>query len=80
MLNTFDLPKSFLNDNGTHFSATYVNDFTEKEGFARKFIFVYNTRGNGRVERIVGTIKTASKKMCVENHSDWDNKLPSELR
>ena len=80
ILNTSGLPEFILSDNGTHFSASHVNDFASKEGFGWKFVAAYNLRGNSRMEQTDGTIKTALKKMCAENNLYWDTKLPAVLR
>ena len=67
MLNTYGLPEFILSNNGTHFSASCVTDSARKAGFECKFVSAYNPRGNIRVERMVGTFKTALQKKCAEN-------------
>ena len=79
-MNKFGFPEFVLSDNGTHFSASNVNDFEKKAGFEWKFVAAYDPRGNQRVERIVGTLKVVLKRACAENQSGWDIEMPSALR
>ena len=79
ILNTFGIPGCVMSDNGAHFAATYVKEFAEASGFKWKFVSAYNPRGNGKVERMIGTLKVSLKKTCLESQTDWDTKLPRIL-
>ena len=72
ILNTFGLPEFVLSDNRIHFSATYVNYFARKKvscgiSYPRTIRVEMVEK-----ERMVGTIKAALKKTCVDNQFDWE--------
>ena len=75
----FGSPKFILSDNDLKFDFKAIKDFARGQKIQRSQIPTYNPRGNGMVERMAGTIKRASQKICRGNMADWDLRLDQVL-
>ena len=69
-----------VSDNDTKFNNEPVNDYAKYSGMNWKFLSTYNPRGNAKVERMVGTLKRAIKKMVMSTEAQWDECLEEVLQ
>ena len=75
----FGPPKFILSDDHLKFDCKAIQDFARDQKIQWKNIAIYNSRGSGMAERMVGTIKRALQKMCRENMADWDLRIDQVL-
>ena len=69
-----------LRNGDSKFDSAAVRDYASNELIDWKIISAYNPRGNGKVERMVGTLKRAVVKVLLSNKDrDWDNCLGEVL-
>ena len=54
--------KTLLSDNGKGFSDELITDWCDSKGIKQEFSIPYYHQGNGRIERLNGTIRAAIKK------------------
>ena len=60
-------PMRILSDGDPKFDSAAVRDYAAGASIEWKIISVYNPRGNGKVERMKGTLKRAIQKVVVSN-------------
>ncbi|GAB0208371.1 pol-like protein ENS-3 [Grus japonensis] len=72
---TLPLPEEIQSDNGSHFSATVVQDWVKEEGIRWVFHTPYYPRANGIVERTNGLVKRFAK----THESGWHLRLSSAI-
>lgn len=73
------LPLSLESDRGTHFTGKIHTDLAKLLGIKHQLHLAHHPQSSGGVERTNRTLKTALKKMVVENGSNWAQNLPSIL-
>lgn len=76
----FGVPVCVVSDNDTKFDNAPVKDYAESSGIKWKYISTYNPRRNAKVERMVGTLKRAIKKMVLSTEVQWDECLERVLQ
>ncbi len=65
------LPRILQSDNGDAFSSQLMHAFTHMLGVPHRFIAAYNPRADGKVERVVRTIKTTIMKLMRGANIFW---------
>ena len=75
-----EVPKIILSDNGAQFVALHTRQFAHAYHITWKTTAAYNPQGNGRIERMVRTIKDSIAKMAADDTRNWDTLLPVALR
>lgn len=73
------LPLSLESDRGTHFTGKIHTDLTKLLGIKHRLHIAHHPQSSGSVERTNRTLKTALKKMVLENGPNWAQNLPSIL-
>jgi transposase InsO family protein len=66
----FGLPKSIHSDNGPHFANEVIERLTQILSIRHKFSTPYYPQSNGRVERLIGTLKTMMSKAVEDTDRD----------
>ena len=70
------VPKVLQSDNGTEFCNQYMRALTTLIGVPHRFISEYNPRADGKVERVVRTVKQTVMKLLHGASSLWHLHLP----
>lgn len=70
------IPRVLQSDNGTEFLNETVRALTHKLGVPHRFISEYNPRADGKVERVVRTVKTTVMKLLKGATVYWPLHLP----
>lgn len=58
---------------------TSVQDFLKRHGIDWRPVLMYTPMANGRIERMVGTIKKAIKNSVVQYGGDWAEDMAKDL-
>ena len=82
LFSLFGMPAFIHSDRGSSFMSTEFKNFLHEKGVATSRTTPYNSRGNGQVKRLSGTIwKTIS--IALKSHetdvSNWEQFLPQAL-
>ena len=72
----YGTPETLQSDNGSHFINEIITNLNTILGIHHKRSTPYYPQSNGRVERVVGTIKTSMKKAVDELGADSNEKIP----
>ena len=81
----YGTPESLQSDNGTHFVNEVITNLSNILKINHHRSTPYYPQSNGRIERVVGTIKTSLKKMVEDLREDgekriaWAGSLPAVL-
>jgi transposase InsO family protein len=70
------IPRILQSDNGDSFSADLIHALTHSLGIHHRFIAAYNPRADGKVERIVRTVKSTIMKLMRGANIFWPLHLP----
>lgn len=70
------IPRILQSDNGDAFSSALIHGLTHMLGVQHRFIAAYNPRADGKVERVVRTIKTTVMKLMRGANIFWPFHLP----
>jgi transposase InsO family protein len=70
----YGTPESIQSDNGTHFVNEVIANLSTILKINHHRSTPYYLQSNGRIERVVGTIKTSLKKMVEDLQPEGDNK------
>jgi transposase InsO family protein len=70
------IPKILQSDNGSEFVNELIRALTKRLGVPHRFISEYNPRADGKVERVVQTIKTTVMKLLKGASVFWPLHLP----
>ncbi|XP_035258821.1 protein NYNRIN-like [Anguilla anguilla] len=73
------LPLSLESDRGTHFTGKIHTDLAKLLGIKHQLHIAHHPQSSGGVERTNRTLKTALRKMVLENGTNWAQNLPSIL-
>ena len=65
ILTTYGNPVTIMSDNDSKFRSESISDYAKKSGIEWKYVTAYNPRGNAKVERMVGTLKRAIRKIAL---------------
>lgn len=80
IITAYGNPIFMLSDNDSKFTSGPVRDYAKENSTKWKYISTYNLRGNAKVERMVGTIKRAIKKVILSTNKQWDQCIDEVLR
>lgn len=73
-LSMFGITKTFISDRGTNFTDNSVKKLLQDLGIKQHLIAKGTPRGNGQVERYVGTVLNLLR-TDIENKSEWPNAI-----
>ena len=79
IIDTYTTPRVILSDNGSQFTSAHTQTFARKMGITWKTVAAFNPQGNGRVERIIRTLKNSLAKTINDRTNLWDVYLPNTL-
>lgn len=74
IMNQFGPPKLVVSDNKMCFTAR-MKSFMEIHGTTWRTVLEYDPMRNGGEDRMVGTLKTAIRKLVLRSSVAWDNAL-----
>ena len=80
VIDAYEVPKTILSDNRSQFVALHTRQFAHAYDIKWKTTAAYNPQGNGRIERMVRTIKDSIAKMAADDTKNWDTLLPVAIR
>ncbi|CAF1072317.1 unnamed protein product [Rotaria sordida] len=72
----YGTPKCILTDNGTHFTATMMNELFKKIGVTHLYSTPYHPMTNGQIERFNATMDAKIVALSNEKRTNWDEQLP----
>ncbi len=72
----YGTPRAILNDNGTHFTATMMEELIKRIGATHLYSTPYHPATNGQIERYNATMDAKIASLCNTNRTDWDEQLP----
>ena len=76
IFSTIGIPRILQSDNGSEFQNDVIQALTSQLGINHRFIAGYNPRANGKVERIVRTIKVTMMKLLRGANVFWPLHVP----
>ncbi|CAF3145805.1 unnamed protein product [Rotaria sp. Silwood2] len=72
----FGTPRRILTDNGTHFTASIMNELIKQIGSTHLYSTPYHPQTNGQVERYNSTMDAKIAALSNLRKTDWDDQLP----
>ena len=72
----FGTPRIIHSDRGVQFTSAVFKQMCKLLGIHQTLNSSYHARGNGKIERMNGTIERLLAMTIRENQSDWSHKLP----
>ena len=79
IVHPFGPPGTIISDNARCFTAAVVENLVSSYGTRWKTVAEYAPMSNGRVERMVGSIKRAIAKTIFNGHVNWVESIPDIL-
>ena len=76
IISKFGTPRCILTDNGTHFTATLINELLKELGITHLYATPYHPQTNGQVERYNATMDAKIGILSNERKTNWDDQLP----
>ena len=73
------IPREILSDHGTQFASQLMAELHKLLEIKPIFTTPFHPSGNGRVERLHGTLKSALLKLCSEKPKEWHRYLTPTL-
>uniref|UniRef100_H2ZTL0 Integrase catalytic domain-containing protein n=1 Tax=Latimeria chalumnae TaxID=7897 RepID=H2ZTL0_LATCH len=73
------IPEAIESDRGSHFDNQVMRVFLQALGIHHHLHIPYRPQASGQVEHMNRTLKSALKKMCVDNGRNWAENLPAVL-
>jgi hypothetical protein len=70
------IPRVLQSDNGTEFCNKIINSLCRLTGIPRRYIAPYNPRADGKVERVIKTVKQTVMKLLHGTASFWPLYVP----
>ena len=80
IIQPYEIPRMILSDNGPQFISQHTLSFARAQGIRWSTTSPYNPRGNGRVERMVRTLKDSLAKLVEDHVHNWDLHLATAVR
>lgn len=71
----YGTPKAILTDNGTHFTASMMNELFKRIGVTHLYSTPYHPMTNGQVERYNATMDAKIAALSNEKRTNWDEQL-----
>jgi transposase InsO family protein len=71
----FGTPKCLLTDNGTHFTASMIEQLLKRFGILHLYSTPYHPQSNGQIERFNSTMDAKIAALSNQSRSDWDDQL-----
>ena len=75
----YGLPKTIQSDQGSNFTSNLFKQAMKNLGINHRQSSAYHPQSQGALERFHQTLKSALKKYCHENETDWDKGIPFVL-
>jgi transposase InsO family protein len=72
----YGTPRAILTDNGTHFTATMMEELFKRIGTIHLYSTPYHPMTNGQIERFNATMDAKIASLCNERRTNWDEQLP----
>ena len=76
VISKFGTPRCILTDNGTHFTATMMNELIKQIGATHLYSTPYHPQTNGQIERYNSTMDAKIATLSNSRKTDWDDQLP----
>ena len=76
LISKFGTPRCILTDNGTHFTATMMEELLKQIGSTHLYATPYHPETNGQIERYNSTMDAKIAALSNERKTDWDDQLP----
>ena len=76
LISKFGTPRCILTDNGTHFTATMMEELLKQIGTTHLYATPYHPETNGQIERYNSTMDAKIAALSNERKTDWDDQLP----
>ena len=73
------IPREVLSDRGTQFTSALMQELHRLLGVKSIFTTPYHPSGNGRIERLHGSLKAILRKLCSEKPREWHRYLTPTL-
>ena len=75
IITKFGTPRCILTDNGTHFTASMMNELIKKIGATHLYSTPYHPQTNGQIERYNSTMDAKIAALSNLRKTDWDEQL-----
>ena len=71
----FSAPRCILTDNGTHFTASLINELFKQIGITYLYATTYHPQNNGQVEHYNSTMDAKIGILSNKRKTNWDDQL-----
>ena len=79
IISRFGMPKILVNNKGTHFLNSLIQELIEKLQIDHRKTIPYHLQTNGQTERVNGILVNILRKTVLDSKRDWDVKLTTAL-
>ncbi len=76
VISKFGTPRCILTDNGTHFTASLMNELIKQVGATHLYSTPYHPETNGQIERYNSTMDAKIAILSNQRKTNWDDQLP----
>jgi hypothetical protein len=76
IISKFGTPRCILTDNGTHFTASMMEELFKHIGITHLYSTPYHPQTNGQIERYNATMDAKIAALSNERKTNWDEQLP----
>jgi hypothetical protein len=76
IISKFGTPRCILTDNGTHFTASVMEELLKHVGITHLYSTPYHLQTNGQIERYNATMDAKIAALSNDRKTNWDEQLP----